>query len=69
MVLQSSSLINLKAIDNKNLEAFVVLLLTSLEIDPTKRVQILDENIYISHSANTLSKVMNPTILPPAMGK
>ena len=33
------------------------------------RVQILDEAVYIVHSTNTLGKGMNPTILPPAMGK
>ena len=31
--------------------------------------QILDEADCISHSTNTLEKGMNPTILPPAMGK
>ena len=33
------------------------------------RVQILDETDCISHNTNTLGKVMNPIILPPAMGK
>ena len=33
------------------------------------RVQILDETDCISHSTYTLGKVMNPIILPPAMGK
>ena len=33
------------------------------------RVQILDETDSISHSTNTLSRGMNPIILPPAMGK
>ena len=33
------------------------------------RVQILDEVFLISHGANTLGKIMNPTILPSAMGK
>ena len=33
------------------------------------KVQILNEAICISHSANTLEKGMNPTILPPAKGK
>ena len=32
-------------------------------------VQILDEAICNSHYAKTLGKGMNPTILPPAMGK
>ena len=31
--------------------------------------RILDEAAGISHSANTLSKGMNPTILSSAMGK
>ena len=30
---------------------------------------ILDEAVYISHSANTLGKVMNATILPSALDK
>ena len=38
-------------------------------MDTTTRVQIQDEADYISHSANTLGKGMNPIILPPAMGK
>ena len=33
------------------------------------RVKILDEAIWITLKANTFGKVMNPTILPPAMGK
>ena len=33
------------------------------------RVQILDEAVYISHSANTLAVGMNLTILPLAIGK
>ena len=32
-------------------------------------IQILDENDCISHSTDTVGKVMNPIILPPAMGK
>ena len=32
------------------------------------RVQILDDAVCISHSANTLGKGMNPTILPQAVG-
>ena len=31
--------------------------------------QILDEDVCISHSATTLGKGMNPTILFPVMGK
>ena len=30
---------------------------------------VLDETDCISHSTNTLGKGMNPSILPPAMGK
>ena len=37
--------------------------------DTTTRVQFLDETDCISHSTNTPGKVMNPIILPPAMGK
>ena len=33
------------------------------------QVQILDEAVGISHTANTLEKGMNATILLPAMGK
>ena len=32
-------------------------------MDMATRVQILDEAVCISHSANTLEKVMNPNIL------
>ena len=38
-------------------------------MDTVTRVQILEQVIYISLNANTLGKGMNPTILPPAMGK
>ena len=37
-------------------------------MDLATRVQILDEAVCISHSANILEKGMNPTILPPSMG-
>ena len=47
----------------------MVLRLSSKEMDMGTRVQILDETDSISHSTNTLGKVMNPIILPPAMGK
>ena len=33
------------------------------------RVPILDEAVYISHSANILGKGMNPTIPSPVLGK
>ena len=32
-------------------------------------VQILDKIIFISHQSNTFGKCMNPTLLPPVMGK
>ena len=38
-------------------------------MDPTTRVQILDETDCISHCTNTLGKGMNPIILPLVMGK
>ena len=37
------------------------------EMDTVIRVQILDEAVCISHSANILGNDMNPTILPPVM--
>ena len=33
------------------------------------RVQDLNQAVWISQSANTLGKDMNPAILPPFMGK
>ena len=33
------------------------------------QIKILDETVCISHSANTLRKGMNETILSPAIGK
>ena len=38
-------------------------------MDTATRVLILDEAVCISHSTNTLGKGMNPTFLPPDMGK
>ena len=38
-------------------------------MDMASRVQILNEAVCISYSANTLQKGMNPIILPLAMGK
>ena len=38
-------------------------------MDTAIRVQFLDKTDCISHNTNTLGKVMNPIILPPAMGK
>ena len=37
-------------------------------MDRAIQVQILNEIDCISHSTNTLGKVMNPIIFPPAMG-
>ena len=33
------------------------------------RVQILNEAVYLLHSANAIEKIMNPTILPRALAK
>ena len=38
-------------------------------MDTANRAQILDRAVCISLSANTLEKGMNPTILPPDIGK
>ena len=38
-------------------------------MDTVTGVQILDNVVHIQHSANTLGKNMNLTILPPTMGK
>ena len=38
-------------------------------MDTAIRVQILNEIIFLSDSANTLEKGMNPTLSPPAMDK
>ena len=43
--------------------------LSSVEMDTSIRVQILDEADCISYGTDTLEKGMNPIILPPAMGK
>ena len=37
-------------------------------MDTVTQVQILRKTDYISHSANTLGKGMNPIILSPAWG-
>ena len=37
-------------------------------MDTTTKVQILDDAVYIAHSANNLGKGINPTFLPAAMG-
>ena len=36
-------------------------------MDPANQVQVQDKAVCISHNTNSLSKGMNPTILPPAM--
>ena len=38
-------------------------------MNTTTRVQNLKEAVCISHGANIFGKGMNPTILPPAIGK
>ena len=48
---------------------FVVGWFPSLEVDTVTDVQVLDDTVCISHSANTLRKDMNPTIFPPDIGK
>ena len=40
-----------------------------MEMDTGTPVQIQDETVCISHSANTLGKGMNSIILSPAMSK
>ena len=51
------------------IEALVVSWISSLEMNRATWVQTLNEAVCISHSTNTLWKIMNPTFLPPAMGK
>ena len=41
----------------------------AMEMDMVTRVQMLGEFVCISHNAYSFGKSMNPTILPPAMGK
>ena len=50
-------------------EVFIVSWLSSLKMVMATCVQILDEVVCISYSTNILGKGMNPTILPPAVGK
>ena len=38
-------------------------------MDTPTRVQILDETVHISNSANALGKDSQPTILSPAIGE
>ena len=42
---------------------------TPKEMDTMIQVQILDEFVCISHSANILENGLNPIILPSAIGK
>ena len=51
------------------LEVSIVKWLSSLEMDPANRVQVMDKTDCISHSANILKKDIHPTILPLTMGK
>ena len=48
-------------------EMIVVYRLSSKEMDTATRVQILDEAVCISHSANTIWKGIHLTILPLAV--
>ena len=45
------------------------IMVTVVKMDTAIQVQILDEVVSISHSANTLRKDMNPTIVSPTMDK
>ena len=46
-----------------------VIMVTGEGMDTAIRVQIRDQSVCISNSANTFGKSMNLTIQPPAMGK
>ena len=48
---------------------FVYVYVCGYTTDIATWVQILTEAVCISHSANTLEKGLNPTVLPPAMDK
>ena len=43
--------------------------LSSKEMDTANRFQILDEVVFILHSANTIENGMHPTILAQAIDK
>ena len=49
----------------------IISLISFFSEDMATQVQILNEAVYISHSANTIGKGINPTILSslPAMGE
>ena len=51
------------------LEALMMYLLSSEEMDTTTRVQIRDEADCSLHSSKTLGKGINPFSLPPTMDK
>ena len=51
------------------MDALMVSWLSLWKMDMATQVQILDEAVCISYSANTIVKGMNPTILPPLMCK
>ena len=40
-----------------------------MEMDTASRVQILEDAVCILHIANTRGKSINPTIIPPSMGR
>ena len=43
--------------------------LSSLEMELATRVQIMDEDVYISFYVNDFGKDINPSLLSPAIGK
>ena len=51
------------------MEVLLLKWLSSEEIDTAIRVQTLSDAVWISHSANTQKKRLNPTVLLPARGK
>ena len=51
------------------MEVLVAQRLSLHEVNSTIRFQILNEALFISHGDNAHRKDLNPTILPPAMGK
>ena len=38
-------------------------------MDAVSQVQFLDKTVCISYDTDVFGKVLNPTILPPSMGK
>ena len=51
-------------VSSKTFKEIYDFLLLLLELDTVTQVQILCEAVCISHSADTLGKSMNPTIVP-----